>query len=168
MLALMMATGVNTVMDNHYYTIGGDIRKQEDRGCIGSDMTGEVTRVEMLEWDEEFEKRCKLAECPNDMYGRYVDDSTIVTRAINRGWRYINGRMMFSRKTWEDDAELDDEARTVSVLAAIANSIHPNIQVTTDHPSKSENGRMAVLDLEMWVDVSDGIPKWSTASSRRR
>ena len=53
----------------------------------------------MLEWDEQFMKKCRNAKIPNDMYGRYVDDSTIVTRAIGRGWRYIGGRMQFCKKT---------------------------------------------------------------------
>ena len=44
MIEMLVAEGVDIVMGNHYYTIGGEIRKHEEGGAIGLDMTGEVTR----------------------------------------------------------------------------------------------------------------------------
>ena len=122
-------------------------------------MTGEMSRNYMLGWDDEFVKKCKQASTSSNLYKRYVDDSMIVTRAINRGWRYVKGRMTFSWKTWEEDNDSDYEARTIAVLASIANSINPSIQVTTDCPSNNVSGRMAVLDLELWVEEVNGVPR---------
>ena len=161
MIGFVMAAGVETVMERHYYTIGGLIRRQTDGGCIGSDQTGEMSRVYMIDWDEIFRDKCKSAGIKLDMYGRYVDDETIVTREVNRGWRYnkSNGVMEFDWELWKLDEHKDGEARTAETLAAIANSIHPEIQVTTDFPGKNSNGRMAVLDLEIWTEEIDGVPQ---------
>ena len=34
----------------------------------------------------------------------------------------------------------------------IANTIHPSISVTIDFPLNNKNGRLPVLDLEMWIE----------------
>ena len=98
MIGLLAASSVETVMGNHYYTIGGTIRKQEEGGAIGSDMTGEVTRDYMILWDEKLIELCKTLGITLDLYDRYVDDDTIVTRAIGKGWYYcsVDKRMKFS------------------------------------------------------------------------
>ena len=81
----MASAGVKTVMSNHFYTIRGIIRKQTDGGAIGLDMTGEMWCVYMLEWDDIFTRKCIDAGIPPDMYERYVDDETIISRVINKG-----------------------------------------------------------------------------------
>ena len=58
-IGIMVAETVKVCMSNHYYTIGGQIRVQSMGGAIGSDLTGEVTRVYMLQWDQELKRRCK-------------------------------------------------------------------------------------------------------------
>ena len=47
-IGLMIADCIDTCMDNHYYTIGGHIRKQTQGGSIGSDLTGESARIYMM------------------------------------------------------------------------------------------------------------------------
>ena len=42
--------------------------------------------------------------------------------------------------------------RTAKVLQCIANSIEQCIQLTFDTPDKNVNGRMPVLDLEIWTE----------------
>ena len=157
----MMSAGVRTVMERHYYTIGSQIRGQTDGGCIGSNQKGEMSSVYMLDWDELFMKKCKTAGIDLDLYSQYKDDQTIVSREVNRGWRFNSkkGVMEFCWARWRTDKEEDGEARTTATLAEIANSIHPSIQVTTDYPGKNSNGKMAVLDLEIWVEIKDGIPR---------
>ena len=44
MLALGLSQCVKTVMENHYYTFGGVIRRQAKGGAIGAEITGEVSR----------------------------------------------------------------------------------------------------------------------------
>ena len=50
-----------------------------DRGAIGSYMTEKVLRTYMLDWNEEFISRLKDARIDTDLYGRFVEDKTIVT-----------------------------------------------------------------------------------------
>ena len=49
MLGTMTVARVATVMFHCYYTVGGAIRKETDRGAISSDMMGEITRGYMLD-----------------------------------------------------------------------------------------------------------------------
>ena len=64
------------------------IKKQSDRGAIGFEMTGEVTRVTMPDWDEVFLEKCVSAGLDPDMYEGYVDDKTLITKIVHRGWRF--------------------------------------------------------------------------------
>ena len=38
------------------------------------------------------------------------------------------------------------------MIADIANSLEPCIQVTVDTPERSEDGRLPVLNLKVWMD----------------
>ena len=51
-----------------------------------------------------------------------------------------------------------EERRTAEIMVEIANTIDPNIQFTWDVPGSNQNGRMPVLDLELWVDKVGGVP----------
>ena len=42
---------VQTVMENHYFTVGGEIFRQSDGGPTGLDLTVEVAAIYMLLWD---------------------------------------------------------------------------------------------------------------------
>ena len=54
MIALAVATSVVTCMGNHYYSFGGNLMKQMDGGSTGSDLTGEVSRNVIADWDLTF------------------------------------------------------------------------------------------------------------------
>ena len=47
-LALAVSAAIKCCLENHYYMFDGKLWKQRDGGAIGSDLTGEVTRVVML------------------------------------------------------------------------------------------------------------------------
>ena len=85
LIGLLTANATTLCMENHYYTIGGSIRKQADGGSIGSDLTGETARVYMIQWDKKLEDKCKEMGLKFDMYKRYVDDQVIIMRAIGCG-----------------------------------------------------------------------------------
>ena len=48
-------------------------------------------------------------------------------------------------------AKMEPEARTFSVLKAIANTLNGDIQMESDVPSSHESGRLPVLDFEMFI-----------------
>ena len=63
-----------------------------------------------------------------------MDDQTVVTRAVGKGWDFNPKRniMEYSKEREERDTMLSDVERTLGIIARIANSIEPSIQVTTD------------------------------------
>ena len=60
MIALATANTVKECMSNHYYTFNGDIRRQKEGGAIGSDLTGETSRVVMVDIDSRILKKLKV------------------------------------------------------------------------------------------------------------
>ena len=47
----------------------------------------------------------------------------------------------------------------MKIIAEIANTIQDEIQVTVDWPEANDDGRMPVLDMKVWIDMSQGIPR---------
>jgi hypothetical protein len=150
-LGLAASKTIQLCMNSHFYRIGEEIRRQRDGGSIGSAMAGEASRVYMLGWDKDFIHKVKALGLSLLLYARYVDDITLVCRNIHQCWSYdpINNRMVYNNTTVESG--ITDEQHTFNVLQAIANSIHPQIQLTLDIPGNHTDGRMPVLDLKIWV-----------------
>ena len=59
LIAYAVAAGVKVCMNNHYYTINGTLRRQLKGGAIGSELTGDVSRNYMLNWDNIFRRKLK-------------------------------------------------------------------------------------------------------------
>ena len=74
-------------------------------------MTGEVTRVYMLDWDDTFLRKCKSKGIFLDMYIRYINEITLSCWTISRGWRYDrkNNIMKFSKGLWKTDTGTDED-----------------------------------------------------------
>ena len=49
-------------------------------------------------------------------------------------------------------ASMSMEERTSRTIGEIANTIDSNIQVTIDRPGNNRNGKVPILDIEVWVD----------------
>ena len=41
-------------------------------------------------------------------------------------------------------------------MMLIVNSLEPRIQLTTDSLDRNQDGRMAILDLKVWIEEIDG------------
>ena len=152
LVGLTLGVAVKQTMTKHFYSIAGEYRRQLKGGAIGSDATGEAARLYMITWDSKLKTKLKTLGITTHLYSRYVDDILCVIPAVNKGWTYDKhrNRMVFDAELARTDTSLDDE-RTATVISQIANSIETNIQFTVDYPSRNENGRMAVLDLEIWI-----------------
>ena len=59
--------------------------------------------------------------------------------------------MEFSQAKADNDTD-QPAVRTAKVLQCIANSLEPCIQLTFDTPDMNPNGKMPVLDLEIWTE----------------
>ena len=150
LVGLVAASAVETCMSNHFYTVGGEVRLQTEGGAIGSDLTGEVSRLYMLQWDHKLREKCRKLGIIMDLYRRYVDDMLIVMRAVGRGWSY-NRKKNILEYSPNNIREEPDSARTARVIAEVANSIEDGIQVTTDTPEGNQDNWIPVLDLKVRV-----------------
>ena len=60
--------------------------------------------------------------------------------------------LIIKKKLIEQDKTEHMDRRTIHEVAKVDSFIHPSIQATYDCPSKHPEGRMPLLDLEVWVD----------------
>ena len=121
---------------------GDEVMVQSEGGAIGSHMTGEISRISMILWDKILIAKCKSLGITVDMYDRYVDDETVVTRVLSKGWYYdmTKDRMQFSKEREIPYMESCDTERTAKIIAEIANTIQDGIQVTVDWPEANDDG----------------------------
>ena len=70
MLGEATACAIRTVMQHHYFTIGGEIFRQKDGGSIGLDLTTEIASIYMSLWDEDFLRKCRNLGIKFDLYSR--------------------------------------------------------------------------------------------------
>ena len=84
----------------------------------------------------------------------YVDDNTVVSSRIPRGWRYNSQlqRMEWTEEWALEDNSLEPDCVTAKVMASIMSSIDEDIQLTWDSPGNNVNKKMPVLDLQVWME----------------
>ena len=126
MIALAVATTVVT-MKNHYHTFLGLINRQSDGIAIGSDLSDEIARNVMSEWDMKFLKSLKSLGIILDLYSRYVDDQL--------DFNIESNTIEYSAENLARDSD-HPAVRTTKILQNIANRL------------------MIVLNLDIWVECN--------------
>ena len=116
------------------------------------DLTVELASCYMLLWDEKLKKICKKLGINLDLFKRYVDDSIQITGGLTTGWEYCNTSKQLIHKENGMYDNLPMDQRTFAISRDIAYGIDPCIVMEYDVPSLHENGRLPVLDLELWID----------------
>jgi hypothetical protein len=149
MLGKLIGKMVQTVMENHLYQFGGKLYRQISGGPIGLLLTGTVARIVMLVWDRKFGKKLEELGLEAEEYHRYVDDQGIGTWATPPGLVFNEGRLQYKEDEGREEEPADE--RTAKLYRQVANSVMPMIQLEEDFASKNGNGRIPVLDLEVWV-----------------
>ena len=86
-LGRVMDIAVRKVFNSNAYTFAGKTRIQSDGSPIGLDLSGEIGRLEMGDWDVELVELCDRNCVKVDLSDRYVDDVDIVMNAIPHGFR---------------------------------------------------------------------------------
>ena len=124
-------------MKNHIFVFNGEVRKQSKGGAIGVKAAGDIAGLFMIWWDREFKERVRTEGLQMKLYTRYVDDETIVCKAVEEN---------------TENKEEEPDKRTMKKLQEIANSIHPSIRLTIDYPSNNKNGRLPILNTEQWIE----------------
>jgi hypothetical protein len=52
----------------------------------------------------------------------------------------------------QGDISVHDDERTARILTGIANDVMPGITMEFDVPSRNTNKKMAILDMEVWME----------------
>ena len=119
-------------------------------------MSVETASLAMLLWDKSFLAKLRRMGLKVGLYKRYVDDIIVILDEIAEGWYFCkdSGRMTFDPE--HPTAKMEPDARTFSVLEAIANTLNGDIQMESDVPSNHDSGRLPVLDLEMFM-TGEGV-----------
>ena len=102
-------------------------------------------------WDKKFLSRCKKLGIKIELYKRYVDDTFIVLRELNKGWRYCPRLKKMTFHPELSDETLSGDQLTFLALTGIANDIDDDIQMESDVPSQHQDGYLPVLDLKVKV-----------------
>ena len=122
--------------------------------CIGLDLSRAVGRLVMLEWDQRFLRLARDNQLNIFMYKRYVDDSAEGMEALKPGvrWSEEEKRMILHPHLVEEDLLLEPDLRSMREVVKMGNSIYDMVQLTGDCPSENSNGKMPLLDTEVWVE----------------
>ena len=152
LLGILTSESVNTVMNNHFFTIGGRIYRQKDGSPIGLDISVEIASLVMLRWDSKFLAKARKLGIKIDLYKRYVDDILIILKEISPGWYFCTQANVMKFDKNHPTASMLPDARTFSILCALSNTLEKDIQMVSDVASDHDNGRLPVLDLELLID----------------
>ena len=80
-----------------------------------------------------------------------MDDIFVAAPPINPGWEYNSDINKTIYNPNSINVNENPDTRTARVFKDVANTLENDIKFTVDTPSNSDNGRMPVLDLTMWV-----------------
>ena len=151
--------GVMGVMTNHTYRYNKQTKRQQDGGSIGNVLTGEVADVVMAFWKGEFVKLATEATShlmENFLMdtGIYVDDDFLTYEFLPPGTRWCNEtkKMLIHEDLVEADLDEKEDVRTMRQISLMADSICPVLKTTFDCPGLQENGKMPLLNLEVWIE----------------
>ena len=148
---------LKVLLETHTYDFAGEIRRQKEGGAIGMEITGVVAQIFMVWWDKQLINKLAEVNIHLDLHERYVDDTNVATEQTPVGARYVGRRITITEDTMIEDEGIPDDERTMKLLQAIANTIHPSIRVTIDYPSKYNDEKVPMLDLKMWIEECNGL-----------
>ena len=143
-------------MENHVYRFGNEIKKQMAGGPIGLSLTGEVADCYLIGWDKKFLKRLEELGINIIIYERFKDDITIVAEALERGSKLMGDKIIKDEEKKKLDSLKEDEEISMEIIQEVAESIDDIVKFTVDLPSKHENGKIAILDIEAKINKDEG------------
>ena len=67
------------------------------------------------------------------------------------GWFFSKENKALKYDPDHEYAELHPDQRTMAMLRDLADTLDPNLTFTFDCPSLNANGRMPILDIQVWI-----------------
>ena len=140
---------------NHVYKFGNKYRVQAEGGPIGLRCTGEMADCFMVNWDKRLMEKLSLVAIELETYSRFKDDINVVTEALEKGSKYVDGKLVIDEDKKKIDKEKSDEKVTMEIIKDIAETIDPMIKLTIDTPCTHENRAIPILDLEVKINANE-------------
>ena len=156
MLSKMMEIMILVVMENHVYKFGDTIRKQKDGGPIGLALTGEIADCYLVNWDKKLKRKLQTVGIDLMMYERYKDDITVIGEVLETGSRLVNDKITIDLDKKVEDSEKSNSEVTMNIVVEVAESIDNMIKFSVDLPEKNPSKKLAVLDLEVNINKTEG------------
>ena len=103
----------------------------------------------MIWWDKEFVDLCQKTGINLLMYLRYVDDTNKALIAPPLGSRFVDGKLVVSNESIEEDRKQDRDKVVGCLLKTMANSIVEMFKFEEDVPSNHPDKRLPILDLKL-------------------
>ena len=89
------------------------------------------------------------------LYTRLKDDILISTFCLEKGSKYLNGKIFIDSTKENEDENKSDSKITMEVLNDIANSVDPMLTFTFDTPCNYSDKKMPALDIKVRVNVEE-------------
>ena len=146
-----------TALSNHTYCVGDQMYLQVSGGPIGLQLTGAVSRAYMMRWDRLYLDKVKKLGIGMQLYERYVDDSDQTAVVPPPGSVYNEHTKKVEIGETLSINDENEEIILARVLKGVANDFNKDMVMVEDYPTKHENGKMPVLDMEVWMDKESYI-----------
>ena len=94
MISTALKVALKFLMKKHVYNLNNQMRKQQEGGAIGLELTGLLTRIYMIWWERQFLQTCRDNQVGPELYKRYVDDSNLLSRLVEPGKTYKSNEIV--------------------------------------------------------------------------
>ncbi len=149
MIAEALKVALKLILNNHCYMFNNEVKKQNEGGPIGLDITGVIARIFMSWWDRQINDRLQTNDVKVFLYKRYEDDINMCVNAIRPGMKWDGNELVYDERTESTEKEKESDKRTFDIIKEIGNSIHRSIQLVTDIPSENDDKKIPILDLKV-------------------
>ena len=105
----------------------------------------------MLRFDSKFLQALENLGILFLLYKHYVDDIEVICPPLKAGWYYSKEAKALKYNPDHESSQLPPDQRTMVMLRDLADTLDPNLTFTFDCPSLNANGRMPILDIQVWV-----------------
>ena len=104
--------------------------------------------------DREVQEKLVDIKNPPLLAFRYLDDIRKKLRSIKLGWRWVEGRMVFS-KAWEHEetaAGLTPTKKTATEIKKIYESVHKELKFEMETSEDFGSKTLPTLDFQCWME----------------
>ena len=157
LVATVIQLATEAMFKHHFYGFGGQKFQQMEGGPTGLRGTCTLARLIMQIFDGRWLDIIGGTGLKIDLYTRYMDDGRLLFHPIKRGWRWVEGRMLFCLK-WEAE-DMDRSLLDISV-AAIKESmvgVAEYLKFTYETGADYNDGWLPTLDTSLMVDPSNQV-----------